>query len=284
MRVGLDLRLVSHNIIVAVCLLVLVGGCTAGATPAPTPTATALSTSTPVPPTATQLATPTALSTVVADDTSSPTSEPTATATAPPPTPTPEASVQYELIFDATWSAETHPADFPSNAHFSGLIGATHTAEIRLWEVGALAGPGIESMAETGRKRPLDREIEAYIDSGEACELISGDGLERSPGSVSVTFTADVACPFVSVVTMIAPSPDWFVGVSALSLLEDGRWVDEKVVELLPYDAGTDSGPSYASRNDATDPAEPIYQIESAPLAVDGTVPPLGTFTLVHVH
>ncbi len=88
----------------------------------------------------------------------------------------------------------------------------------------------------------------------------------------------------VSVVTMIAPSPDWFVGVSALPMLQDGVWVDEVVVELWPYDAGTDSGESYASGNSATNPAEAVYEIDGSPLAVGGAVPALGTFTFSRVE
>ena len=36
---------------------------------------------------------------------------------------------------------------------------------------------------------------------------------------------------------MVAPSPDWFVGVSALSLLaEDGTWKEREEVALRVYD------------------------------------------------
>ncbi|MFL7794766.1 MAG: spondin domain-containing protein, partial [Anaerolineae bacterium] len=87
----------------------------------------------------------------------------------------------------------------------------------------------------------------------------------------------------VSVVTMIAPSPDWFVGVSALNLLEDGVWVDEKVVELFPYDAGTDSGVSYTSPDLPTASPEGIFMIEGGPLLVGDSVIPLGTFTFTRL-
>lgn len=36
----------------------------------------------------------------------------------------------YVVTLDATWSARTHPHDYPSSAHFSWLIGATTTAAI----------------------------------------------------------------------------------------------------------------------------------------------------------
>lgn len=42
------------------------------------------------------------------------------------------------------------------------------------------------------------------------------------------------------------PSPDWVVGVSGLNLCQkDCTWAEHKVVDLFPYDAGTDNGISY---------------------------------------
>jgi hypothetical protein len=138
-------------------------------------------------------------------------------------------------------------------------------------------------MAELGAKSPLDNEVDALIDAGTACTRISGGGIGSSPGSVSVTFTVNPDCPLVSIVSMIAPSPDWFVGVSGLSLYENGDWVSTKEVELLPYDAGTDSGATYASANRVTDPPEAISKIETEPFLVEGKVPPLGTFTFTRL-
>jgi hypothetical protein len=159
------------------------------------------------------------------------------------------------------------------------LIGASHSPDVLLWAEEEPATPGIKNMAETGGKSPLDSEIASLIGDGSACTLISGGGVNPSPGEVTVTFTATLDCPVVSVVTMIAPSPDWFVGVSGLSLLEDGAWIEQEVVELFPYDAGTDSGSSYTSPDEPTADPEPIHRIETEPLLADGNVPPLGTFT-----
>jgi hypothetical protein len=43
------------------------------------------------------------------------------------PVEKPAGPAQYQLTFEATWSKETHPQDFPSNPHFSPIIGASHT-------------------------------------------------------------------------------------------------------------------------------------------------------------
>jgi hypothetical protein len=138
-------------------------------------------------------------------------------------------------------------------------------------------------MAETGGKSPLTAEIEELIASGEACELVSGGGIPVSPGSVGVEFTASLDCPLVSVVSMIAPSPDWFVGVAGNSLLGDDGWIDELQVDLYAYDAGTDSGVSYTSPNEPTAEKETVYRIDEGPVLVDGQALPLGVFRFVRL-
>jgi hypothetical protein len=188
-------------------------------------------------------------------------------------------SAQYQLSFEATWSAATHPTDFPSGPHFSGLIGAAHKSGVYLWQASEFSTPGIKNMAETGSKSPLGEEIDALIAAGDACHKISGGGINPSPGTVTVTLNVTLDCPAVSIVSMIAPSPDWFVGVDSVTLYENGAWVNQKVVELHPYDAGTDSGPTYASPNEATSPQESIHRIEGDPFLNSDSVAPLGTFT-----
>jgi len=63
-----------------------------------------------------------------------------------------------------------------------------------------------------------------------------------STGKVTIEqFSVKTDSPFVTLTTMIAPSPDWFVGMHGLSLLDDqGQSFQERQVELVPYDAGTD--------------------------------------------
>ncbi|WP_420633315.1 spondin domain-containing protein [Candidatus Palauibacter sp.] len=195
----------------------------------------------------------------------------------PPPPPPAVTTARYRVIFDATWSASTHPTNFPGGAHFSPLIGAVHNDGVTFWALEGTATPGIESMAETGGTSTLAAEIRAEI-PGSALAVINGSGI-RSPGSATIqTITVREDFPLVTLVTMIAPSPDWFVGVSGLSLRNaDGRWFDELEVILYPLDAGTDSGPVYTSANDDTQPKEPIRSLHGERPFSDE---PIGTFTL----
>jgi len=188
-------------------------------------------------------------------------------------------SATYELVFEATWSASTHPNHFTPGPHFSGLIGGTHNSGVTFWEEGGIATNGIELMAELGSKSGLQSEIEDAIALGTGGAVISGGGISPSPGSVSVEFTITEDHPLVSVVSMVAPSPDWFVGVDSLSLRDGDQWIYEVTVPLQPYDSGTDSGPTYTSSNADITPHIPIIEMTGLPFADGGPVPPLGTFT-----
>ncbi len=185
---------------------------------------------------------------------------------------------RYRVTFSATWSEETHPTNFPSNPHFSGLAGATHRGDVRLWQRGEIASDGIELMAETGGTSELLHEIEHLIEDGEAYGQLSGSGLSTSPSMVSLEFDAVSTHPFVTLVSMLAPSPDWFVGVSALPLMEDGAWLERVEMHLRLYDAGTDDGMVYTASNADTDPAQPITRLTESEAGFTDGEPVVGTF------
>jgi len=193
----------------------------------------------------------------------------------------PGPSAKYRVVFTSTWGPGTHPVDIPSDPHFSGLIGGVHNDAVRFWEEGGLASQGIEDMAERGRKTPLDAEVQQAIDQGTAFTLLSGGNIPNSPGAVSLDLVVTPNFPLVSLVSMLAPSPDWFVGVSALSLCQDGEWVERLNIPLYVWDAGSDSGESYESPDADLDPQLPIAQIEGYPFLIDGKVPAVGSFEFV---
>jgi len=182
---------------------------------------------------------------------------------------------EYRLTFDATWSATTHPSAYPAGAHFSSLVGGTHDASVSFWQLGGLASDGIELMAESGQSAPLLAEVQTAIDAGSAWSTISASGVP-SPGVRQTTFFISSSHDRATVVTMVAPSPDWFVGVSGLALRSGDVWLDDVVVALPALDAGTDDGVDFTSPNDDTNPAEPIAGFSGPPFA---STPPLGTFT-----
>jgi hypothetical protein len=192
-------------------------------------------------------------------------------------------TTRYDVVFHSPWSAATHPVDYPSDSHFSRLVGGTHGPGVSFWRDGERASQGIKDMAERGRTSPLDQEIAAAVAAGLAERVFTGPAVDQTPGSATMSFEISRRFPLVTLVTMVAPSPDWFVGVAGLSLLEDGNWVSERRIDLVPWDAGTDSGPTFRSPDEVTSPPGLVSRILAAPLAPGGLVVPLGSFTFTRV-
>jgi len=203
---------------------------------------------------------------------------------APAPAPTAAPVARYRVVFDSTWSAATHPTDFPGNPHLSPLIGGTHAAAVQFWNEGGTASDGIEAMAELGRTTPLDQHVDAAVAARTAEHLLRGQGIARSPGSTSLEFEVSREYPLVTLVSMIAPSPDWFAGVHGLNLIQSGDWVREHVVPLYPYDAGTDLGASYESPDRDAQPRLAIRAVNGFPFDVQGRVAPIGSFTFTRLQ
>ncbi|MCG9550586.1 spondin domain-containing protein [Vibrio harveyi] len=173
--------------------------------------------------------------------------------------------VTYKLTFKSDWNATNFPTNYPSgSAHFSPLIGMTHNASASLFSTGKLATSGVEIVAEAGSTNSIKSEIGNIQNLGFSQSLIEGGDLPNGQIQVEVTFSLDEDFSLVSVITMVAPSPDWFVGVDSLNLFQNGQWVDELVVELKTYDAGTDDGVSFTSGNADTSPKENITLLTSA--------------------
>lgn len=192
-------------------------------------------------------------------------------------------SARYRASFESTWTAATHPQDPPDVPHFSRLIGGTHNSTVTFWREGALASEGIKDMAERGRITPLDQEVMAAIAAGTAQHLITGGEIPVSPGTATAEFDITQSHPLVTLVSMVAPSPDWFAGSQSLPLFESGQWVAERKIDMPPWDAGTDSGVSFMSPDLVTMPRQPIMRILGFPFLNNGVVPPLGTLTFTRI-
>lgn len=77
-----------------------------------------------------------------------------------------------------------------------------------------------------------------------------------------MNFRVDKKHPLLSVASMLGPSPDWVVGVSKLNLCQkDCSWKENLIIDLYPWDAGTDNGISYMSPNSETKPREKMKPI-----------------------
>lgn len=161
----------------------------------------------------------------------------------------PTDDVVYELTFNSNWSAANFPTNYPEAAHFSGLIGLTHNNQINIFRRSELASPGIIVVAETGEKGTLINEINTLITNNDADKIIDGAGIPADSNSVSLSFSANTNYSYFSIVSMLVPSPDWFIGIDNLQLYENNKWKDNLTLNLRVYDAGSDSADTFTAAN-----------------------------------
>ena len=171
-----------------------------------------------------------------------------------------DSTATYEVTFKGTWTTASTPGGLPGGAHFTRLIGATHSDQVTFWEVGGTATRGVENVAELGLTGTFTSEINASSHAGAIISVgLAGGGTPQA----SASFQATKARPLVTLLSMIAPSPDWFVGVSGLSLVDArSQWRPGFEVDLFPYDAGTENGSGFSLGNPATVPQGTITSLK----------------------
>lgn len=188
---------------------------------------------------------------------------------------------QYRLTFTSNWSQQTHPhpsGSLPSQAHWSPFVVAIHSDQVDFLNMGAPASQGVQNIAEIGNATVFLQEVNAAVSAGTAQEGFQAGDIDDALGSIDIDIELSQTYPMVTVLSMIAPSPDWFVALDGLSLYDGTAWVDQISLDVYAYDAGTDSGVDYTSSNLPTTPADNISTLEGvSPFSSEK----IGTFTLL---
>jgi len=208
----------------------------------------------------------------------------TSTATTPAteqPAPVMRTQVTYKVEFIPAWTKANFPVEYPDTSlihkpHFSGWIGTAHNDAYDLFKEGAMPTPGLEALSEGGKHSPLDEEIKAAITAGNAFMLSESDPLKDFSKTATFNVTVDDAHPMVSLVAMIAPSPDWFAGVSDVNLKGNGDWIANKTLDVMAWDSGGDDGVTYLASDKDTNPKKPTMANTAKQFMKDGKTMPVG--------
>ncbi|MEO0335025.1 MAG: spondin domain-containing protein [Pseudomonadota bacterium] len=192
------------------------------------------------------------------------------------------ATATYSVTIESNWSQAEHLA-LPGNAHFSPVVAVAHDSGYTLLPIGGIATDGLESLAETGRTAVINTEIQAADAAIAQSVETENQFVLRSP---TQQFEIQVSedHPFLSFVSMIAPSPDWVVGLSNLKLYtaDAGFAEGSSRLPLYAINAGTeegDIGGNFGLGNEATEPKEAIGQ-----LAGSGFNAPFGFVTIQRIR
>lgn len=171
----------------------------------------------------------------------------------------------YKVEIQTMWTQESHPNGFPQSAHFSPPVGATHSYKYKFWSPMTRASTGVKMVAETGATDTLYNEIKNYKKPGYVHMAYKASAEVKTPGTWSMMVSVKGVYSKVSLITMLAPSPDWFIGVDSYDLCgSNGEWKKSGMMSLPAWDAGTDSGMNFMSQNSPTTPPDVITLITAS--------------------
>lgn len=153
----------------------------------------------------------------------------------------------YDITFTSVWNATDH-GTLPGSAHWSKLVGANHNSNVTFLQMGQIASAGIEDIAEKGDNDEFeDNEVNPTIPT-DTEQYINGGSLGSATGTIMINnLTVSEDYPLLTLISMIAPSPDWMIAINSIDLRESGNWKPLITIDLFPYDAGTDNGANYTS-------------------------------------
>ena len=158
-----------------------------------------------------------------------------------------QTTATYDITFTSVWNATDH-GTLPGNAHWSKLVGANHNSNRTFLQMGQTASAGIEDIAEQGDNDIFkDNEVIPTIPL-DTQQYINGNSLGSATGRIMINdLEISEDFPLLTLVSMIAPSPDWMIAVNSINLRNGGSWKPSITIDLFPYDAGTDNGVNYTS-------------------------------------
>ncbi|RKE92189.1 T9SS type A sorting domain-containing protein [Ichthyenterobacterium magnum] len=196
-----------------------------------------------------------------------------------------QSTANYNISVTTIWNSMQH-SSVPGNAHWSNLIGATHNTPNEFVSLGTNATTGIKDVAERGNNDEFIIEINNVIDAvpPRADQLLRDDfspfaGNDSVAGFTNITVSEDF--PLITLVSMVAPSPDWFIAVNSLNLRSgdnsNNGWKETFTMDVFVYDAGTDGGANYGSSDNPISPVA-VSMLNSSP--VGGNKMAEITFTL----
>lgn len=184
-----------------------------------------------------------------------------------------QSTATYNISLTTIWN-ETDHTSVPGNAHWSALVGATHYTENEFFELGVVSPNtnGIKDMAELGANTNFMNEVNTAISNNKADQWIYDGGVDSAIGTFNINnLQVSENFPLITLVSMVAPSPDWFIGLNSINLRSgndaiNNGWKDTFSLDVFAYDAGTDDGVDYTSPNSVSNPRVAVSKITNAPI------------------
>lgn len=179
----------------------------------------------------------------------------------------------YTLTIDYLFVRSKDPSA-PLSSHLSPITAFSHSRRFSSFVPYGYATPGVKLVAETGDNSVLQRELRSPL--VKTVRTTATAHFDGDPISLEIP----VGCnnPFISILSMIAPSPDWIIALFPTDMRgPDGKFLPSLAGDMLAWDAGTDAGATLTAVDKVSNPVQNIAPLVGAPF--DGK--PVATYTLI---
>jgi len=180
---------------------------------------------------------------------------------------------QYKVTFKSGWGDSSVPISYPPDPHTGTMFLAVHNASYAPFELNGYATPGVQRSAEFGMSDLIAKEATQGPNARNVFKTYTGPVL-MTPGQKDFIIQSNNDNHYLSFVTMIAPSSNWFTGASGIDLNTVPYGID---IPLYAYDAGTDTGKEFkVLPKQPRIPHVPISQIQNGllfPMNNGSTIP-----------
>ncbi|MEP6597095.1 MAG: spondin domain-containing protein [Ginsengibacter sp.] len=177
----------------------------------------------------------------------------------------PYSEASYKVIVTLNWTSPKFGV--PAGAHVTTLTGIVHNKDTFFWMPERLATPGLEDVAEIGNNTNMNIELDTILLKNKALSKFT---IIPPPatGTVETNLNFNSNYSYISFASMIAPSPDWFMGLHDFNLLDNKTWINDTTVSVMVYDAGTEEGDVFDYNNPETIPQQNISLLTPANASV----------------
>lgn len=189
---------------------------------------------------------------------------------------------KYKITFVSDWGSDQQKINFPANPHTGNMFLITNNGQVQLFDVGTNASTAISNTAMFGTINDLQQLYKYNTNVG----TIATNPVLMTPGKSSFFIDVYNDKPYLSFVTMVAPSPDWFTGTpkAGVNLLAQNDWVKNISVPLYVYDAGTDSGQGFNTEHYIQNQPNPVTIKTDTFLYPDGLVKPIAYLQIDRIN
>lgn len=196
-------------------------------------------------------------------------------ATAFSPFPTCRGSATYKVTFFNLLTGSNFKGLIPaSGLVYSPLAGTSHSGRISFFTIRGFANRPTAILAKTGVNTPYIRFAKKLRAQKRGVLSIVDAGAPTMPGkSLSVVLKVNCFHSFLTVIGMIAPSPDWIVQINNRNMFDTStnKYIPSAQGDLIAYDTGVDDGREFTPPLDLSLDIPTRPQQNIAPLVEDVT-------------